>query len=120
MNQGFNGKKLKELRVNNGLTQQQLGNLVNVTKVSICCYENDNRTPNLDTLIDLCKALNTTPNYLLDMEAILMVSENNGTYELSVSKRDVEILETIKNNKELYDVLYESPKKSEKVFRSIY
>ena len=29
----FDGKRLKELRIKAGLTQQQLGDLVNVTKV---------------------------------------------------------------------------------------
>ena len=46
-------KRLKELRINSGLTQRELGERVNVTKVSICCYENGTRTPTLDTLIVL-------------------------------------------------------------------
>ena len=57
----FNGERLKELRTNMGLTQKQLGDLVNVTKVSICGYEKSNRTPNIETLIDLANILNTTP-----------------------------------------------------------
>ena len=47
------GKRLKELRLAAGLTQQQLGDMINVTKVSICCYEKGTSTPTLDTLIDL-------------------------------------------------------------------
>ena len=38
-------KRLKELRKRNGFTQQQLGSMVGVTKVSICSYENGTRTP---------------------------------------------------------------------------
>lgn len=38
-------KRLKDLRVSNNLTQKELGEKVNVTKVSICCYENGTRVP---------------------------------------------------------------------------
>ena len=44
-------KRLKELRQKAGLTQSELGKMVGVTKVSICCYENGTRTPTLDTLV---------------------------------------------------------------------
>ena len=47
------GQRIKALRKERGLTQQQLGDMINVTKVSICCYENGTRTPTLQTLIDL-------------------------------------------------------------------
>ena len=40
-------KRLKELRMESGLTQRELGERVNVTKVSICCYENGTRVPTL-------------------------------------------------------------------------
>ena len=45
-------KRLKEKRKEMGFTQKQLGEMIGVTKVSICCYENGTRTPTLDTLID--------------------------------------------------------------------
>lgn len=51
------GKKIKEARLNLGLTQEELGNLINVTKTSICCYENGSRNPNVETLQDLAKEL---------------------------------------------------------------
>ena len=49
------GKRLKELRLEKGLTQRELGQQINVTKVSICCYENGTRTPTLETLSELEK-----------------------------------------------------------------
>ena len=59
------GKRLKELRLKQGLTQKQLGDLINVTKVSICCYENGTRTPTLDTLLELEKVFQVDLDYLL-------------------------------------------------------
>ena len=34
------GKRLKELRMKRGFSQQELGTAIGVTKVSICGYEN--------------------------------------------------------------------------------
>ncbi len=48
-------KELKELRLENDLTQEELGKLINVTKVSICCYENAARVPTLETLLALAR-----------------------------------------------------------------
>ena len=42
------GKRLKELRIQKGLSQQDLGDAIGVTKVSICGYENGTRLPNLE------------------------------------------------------------------------
>lgn len=48
------GKRIKSLRKGRGLTQEELGKIINVTKVSICCYENETRIPTLETLLALC------------------------------------------------------------------
>ena len=47
------GKRLKELRIQKGLSQQDLGDAIGVTKVSICGYENGTRLPNLEKLVSL-------------------------------------------------------------------
>ena len=41
------GKRIKELRIEKGLSQQQLGEIIGVTKVSVCGYENGSRVPTL-------------------------------------------------------------------------
>jgi len=107
----FNGKRLKELRTNMGLTQKQLGDLVNVTKVSICGYEKSNRTPNIETLIDLANILNTTPNYLLDSEVSAKVMEDTEAYSISISSDDMIILKELKKYPELYNMIKDNPKR---------
>ena len=62
-------KRLKELRISNGLTQRELGERVNVTKVSICCYESGTRTPTLDTLTKLGKVFDVDVDYLLGYDS---------------------------------------------------
>ena len=46
------GKRLKELRMKRGFSQQELGTAIGVTKVSICGYENGTRLPTLDNLVN--------------------------------------------------------------------
>ncbi|MDQ0340233.1 transcriptional regulator with XRE-family HTH domain [Caldalkalibacillus uzonensis] len=58
-------QRLRTLRKAKGLTQEELGRKVNVTKVSISGYESGNRSPDMDTLKMLADALDVSIDYLL-------------------------------------------------------
>ena len=66
------GKRLKELRIQKGLSQQDLGDAIGVTKVSICGYENGTRLPNLEKLVSLAEELETTTELFLIVHLILI------------------------------------------------
>lgn len=104
------GKRLKELRKNKNLNQEELGKLINVTKVSICCYEKETRTPNLDTFEDLLKVFNVSADYLLGNDKKVVMEENED-YKIFLAKEDLELLKEIKANKELYKKLLDNPKR---------
>ena len=59
-------EKIITLRKRYGLTQEQLGEIAGVKKRAIIYYENDQRTPNDDILSGIAKALDVTPEFLLD------------------------------------------------------
>lgn len=59
------GKNIKHFREKQGLTQEQLGKLLHVTKVSISCYEHGTRTPSLETLIQLSNIFYVTLDELV-------------------------------------------------------
>ena len=73
------GKRIKDLRIEKGMSQQDLGDLVGVTKVSICGYENGTRTPSLETFDLLADIFGTTTDYLLGRE-VPIVSEDNSEF----------------------------------------
>lgn len=104
------GKRLKELRKQANLTQQQLGNSIGVTKVSICCYENGTRTPTLDTLIDLADSLNTPLTYLLGVDTFA-ISEEDQTSTINLAKDEIELLRELRMHTKLYEKLLEDPKR---------
>jgi len=61
----MDGKRLRELRKKNKLTQEQLGKIIHVTKVSISGYESGERTPDTENLRKLADYFGVTSDYLL-------------------------------------------------------
>jgi len=105
------GMRIKEARIKKGLTQEQLGNLINVTKVSICCYEKGNRTPNLDTLLDLAKVLDLTLDEMIGRD-YLVIKEATEDYNAYISKEELMFLNELRKYGDLYKRFIEEPKRS--------
>lgn len=107
----FIGSRLKEVRTDKKMTQSELGKLINVTKVSICCYEKGTRTPSLDTLDDLSTVFGVDANYFLGKD-ILIVNEETTPYSHYVSKEELRFLRELKLNGDLYKLIIEDPKRA--------
>lgn len=103
-------KRLKEVRKNAGLTQQQLGDMVGVTKVSVCCYEKGTRTPTLDTLLDIADALHVEFTYLLGNEDFI-IADNDETYGMNVAKDELKVIRALRNHHELYEKIVADPER---------
>ncbi|MGG2105504.1 helix-turn-helix domain-containing protein [Lysinibacillus pakistanensis] len=71
------GKRLKMLRTEKKITQEELGKVVNVTKVSISGYENGNRTPDTETLQKLADFFDVSTDYLLGRADTRNENEDN-------------------------------------------
>ncbi|MDN2452560.1 helix-turn-helix transcriptional regulator [Lactobacillus sp. UCMA15818] len=62
------GSKLRELRNSKKMTQEELGKILNVSKVSISGYENDTREPDKQAIKKLAELFNVSTDYLLGVE----------------------------------------------------
>ncbi len=62
------GKRLKELRLEKGLTQQRLGKIFNLCHQTISSWEKGLREPNLDDLLKIAKFFDVSVDYLLGLE----------------------------------------------------
>lgn len=73
------GERLKALRNEKHLTGEELGKLLNVTKVAVSKWETNDRFPDKDILIKLADIFNVTLDYLLCRTNIrdAAVYENN-------------------------------------------
>lgn len=58
--------KIKEFRKSAGFTQEELGNLVGASAVSISFYERGIQSPDIEMLKKLADALNTSVDALVD------------------------------------------------------
>lgn len=105
------GKRLKEMRIQKGLSQQDLGNAVGVTKVSVCGYENGTRLPSLEKLVKLAEVLETTTDYLLGRELPVVIDETK-MYVGSISYDDVRLINELRHFPNLYIKLLKDPKRS--------
>lgn len=105
------GNRIKEARLQKGLSQQELGDLLNISKVSVCGYETGTRTPTMETFLDLIKTLELPVEYALGMETMI-VNEEEVPYGYKIAKEDLQILEELKKHRELYNDLCNNPKRT--------
>lgn len=104
------GMRIRKARIEKGYTQEELGDLIGVTKVTICGYEKGSRIPTLANFLDLVKFLDVEPDYLLGRDGI-GVAESEEKYQVSIAKEDIVILNELKRNPKLYNKLCSDPKR---------
>lgn len=73
------GEKLKEIRKRFGLSQEQLAEIMNVSRQAITKWENDGGIPDVSNLQELSKVFGITVDYLLN--------DDNGLPALSMTKQ---------------------------------
>ena len=107
------GQRIKSLRKSHKLTQEELGKMLNVTKVSVCCYEKGTRTPSLDTLMDLSNIFHVSLDYFVGND-IFVISEENEEYGVKMAREEIAIIEELRNttNAGLYKKLIIDPKRT--------
>jgi len=60
--------KIKELRTENGLTQQAMANILKIDRSNYSKYELGKLEPNNDMLVTIAKHFKVTTDYLLGLE----------------------------------------------------
>jgi len=97
----FIGERIKQERIKRGLSQQKLGDILDLSKVSVCGYETGVKTPTLDTFISLVEKLDLDPAYLLGIDHY--IKSKNEPYRIAIADNDLVILKELKKHKELYN-----------------
>lgn len=87
------GKKIKELRTQKGLTQEELGDRCELSKGFISQLENDLTSPSIATLVDILQCLGTDlKEFFNDTEAEQVVFRKEDYFE----KNDIELKNNVK------------------------
>ena len=67
-NESIFAERLKKLRIDNGISQNELSNYLGITSSSLSYYENGLRTPPITILSKLTNRFNVSVNWLLGLE----------------------------------------------------
>lgn len=81
---------LKKLRTTHGLSQQALGEQLNISQQSIYKYENDIVEPNLEVLKTMADFFNVSVDYLIDHTCVSHKIEP--VSEMALNTRELEYL----------------------------
>ena len=61
------GERLKQLRIKNGLKQQELANMFGLSSGTISFYESEQRKPDIDFIVAVAKYFDFSTDYLLGL-----------------------------------------------------
>lgn len=87
------GSKVKELRLEKGLTQQQLANLLGVAVSAISSYESGSRYPSYEVLISIARIFHVSTDYLLGLDKLNTVDVSGlEDKEVAVILQMIEVL----------------------------
>ncbi len=59
------GERLKELRVQEGLSQLEMAKLLGTSQASLSKWENDVQEPCIEDIVKICNTLNVSCDYIL-------------------------------------------------------
>ncbi len=59
------GQRLKQLRISQELTQEQLAAILYISSIHVYKMENGSRMPSIDLCLMICKYFNVSTDYLL-------------------------------------------------------
>lgn len=99
------GQKIKELRQENNLTQEQLAEQLGVSFQAVSRWENNTTYPDITLLSIIASMFNVTTDYLLDMNSYKMKEEIDKVVEQDnllsnqgkIKERENLLLEALKN-----------------------
>lgn len=102
-------EKIKNLRVEKGLYQRELADLIKTSNSTICDWERGRCEPSIQDLIKLSNIFNCSVDYLIGNEddfGIISSADNNLTYE---ENRIIEIYRTLSDrDKKMVDNIFNS------------
>jgi transcriptional regulator with XRE-family HTH domain len=77
------GRRLKKLRENARLSQEQVGNKLGITNSAVSMYENDIRVPSAELICAFAKLYGVSTDYIFDIDSF----SNEELYEIEQLRR---------------------------------
>ena len=113
------GHRMKELRIQYGLTQQELADRAELTKGFISQLERNQNSPSIGTLLDIIQCLGTTPaEFFTDEEPELSVEQLLATTKENQSLEDIEFSDKSETRKMIEKFVDENPEAVAQLLRN--
>ena len=113
----FSGERLKYLRKEKGLSQQELANMINASKSLISCYESGKRNPSLENIIAFMEIFAVSSDYLLGSDNIIKVVENNKEEYHTLTNEEFAFINLLRKDKLIYEILLTDPKRGNEILK---
>ena len=84
------GIKLRKLRKEREMTQQQLADKLDVTKATVSAYETDAKYPSIEVLIKIAKTFEVSTDYLLGLSETNDFQNSQLTDEQNILIQEIE------------------------------
>lgn len=110
------GCRIKELRKKRHMSQEELGKLLGVTKVSVSGYEKGIRVPSMEVLEKMLEVFNISADYLIGRE-LSVVCDEDQSVSVMLALTDLEIIRELRRMPSLYNHIAAEPKR---FFNSLY
>ena len=104
------GYRIKSLRRDKCMSQNDLGKLLGVSKVSVSGYENGSRVPSMGVFMQILNVFNVSADYMLGRE-LNVVCESDESMKLLMAANDIDIIREIRAKPELYNQIAKDPKR---------
>ncbi len=111
------GARLKSARINQKMTQEQLGKLVGVSKATISLYESEKRSPKLETIMAFIYALGVSADYLLGSDVIVEIKDAKTPKYRTFTKEECEFIELLRKDEFVYDILIQNAKRGYEIIK---
>lgn len=102
-------KRLKETREKRGLTQEQLGKEIFLTKAEVSNYETGKRKAPLVTVIEIARFLEVDFLWLVGME---LDYEKDNDKIVNLSELELKIIDALRRDSGLYEEFLENPERT--------
>lgn len=111
------GSRLKEARKKQKLSQEALGKMLGLSKSAICLYESEKRNPSLETVIELIYILGVSSDYLLGVDAIVTIENEETIKYASVTKEEIAFINELRKDKIIYEILFQNHKRGIEIIK---
>ena len=103
------GKKIKELRKKNKMTQKELSSKLGVSPAALGLWETDKRTPDFNILTKISDIFNVPIDYLIkeNLENEVIILGRDGTHtRIKIDEKSLKVIENLANS--LKESFYEN------------